>query len=87
MKLHFETHNQCVAYLIENFYSDDFINNHTRKELAYILSIIEKHTLKDSPYAFRSMCKKRMCEHIDFYLKIHIPYINRVKNIMNKERK
>lgn len=81
MKLYFETHNKCVDYLIENFYEDDFIDNHTRKELAYILTIIESHALKQSPYAFRSMCKRRMCDHIEFYLKVHMENILRIKFI------
>lgn len=84
MKLHFETHNQCVDYLIENFYNDGFIDNHTRKDLAYILTIIESHALKQSPYPFRSMCKKRMCKHIDFYLKVHTEHRLWIKNFFNK---
>lgn len=71
MKLNFETLNQCENYLIENFYKEGFMENHTRKELAYILTIIESYALKQSPCAFRSMCKKRACKHIDFYLKVH----------------
>ena len=84
MKLHFETHNKCVDYLIENFYKDGFIDNHTRKELAYILTIIESHALKQSSYAFRSMCKNRMCKHIDFYLKVHMEHRLWIKNLFIK---
>lgn len=79
MRLEFKTHNQCVNYLIENFYKENFLENHTRKELAYILTIIESHALKQSQYAFRSMCKKRMCKHIDFYLKVHKEHILWIK--------
>ena len=78
MRLNFKTHNKCIDYLIENFYKENFIDNHTRKELAYILRIIETHALKQSPYAFKSMCKSRMCKHIDFYLKVHMG--NRIGN-------
>lgn len=71
MGLEFKTHRQCVDYLVENFYKSDFKARHTRKELAYILTIIESWVLGQSPYAFRSMCKERMCRHIAFYLELH----------------
>ena len=83
--LEFKTHNQCVDYLIENFYKEDFLNNHTRKELTYILTIIESYALKQSPYAFRSMCKKRMCQHIDFYLKVHMENRLWIKNLLTND--
>lgn len=83
MRLEFETYNQCVNYLLENFYKKDFLDNHTRKELAYILRIIESHALKQSKYAFRSMCKKRMCMHIDFYLRIHARTVIRHRKLWN----
>ena len=80
--LHFKTHNECVAYIAKYAHEPEFIKNHTRKDLAYILSIIEKHQLKQSPYAFRSMCKQRMIEHILFYLIVHQNHRGRVKRLM-----
>jgi len=82
--LHFKTHNECVAYIEKYARESEFIENHTRKDLAYILSIIESHQLKQSPYAFRSMCKKRMLEHILFYMKVHENYRGRVKRLMER---
>ena len=84
MRLNFKTHNQCVDYLIDNFYEESFLENHTRKELAYILTIIESHALKQSPYAFRSMCKKRACQHIEFYLKVHMKNRLYIKNLLTE---
>ena len=81
MRIEFKTHNQCVDYLIENFYKEGFLENHTRKELVYILRIIESHALKQSQYAFGSMCKARMYKHIDFYLKVHMENILWIKNL------
>lgn len=67
-------HNQVVDYLRNNFYTTDFINNHTRKQLAEILQIISPYQGKQlytPKLAFTNMCKKRACKHIDFYLKLH----------------
>lgn len=81
----FKTHNECVDYLIDNFYNDNFIDKHSRKDLVYILSIIESHQLKVSPYAFTSMCKKRMCAHIDFYLNAHMKSRLWLRNLLRKK--
>ena len=83
MELKFEDEIQCIDYLIEIF-DENFINKHTRKELAYILRILESHVVKRSPYAFSNMCKKRMCKHIAFYLDIHTDYRMYIKNLLKK---
>lgn len=71
IRLYFKRHSECVDYLLKYFYLRNFKHSHTRRELAYILRIIESHALNQSPYAFRSMCKERMCNHIEFYLNVH----------------
>lgn len=69
--LYFKTHSECVDYLREHAFKPEFIENHSRKDLAYCLRFIEKYQLDKSPYAFRSMCTGRMIEHIRFYLRTH----------------
>ena len=62
-------------YLVNNFYKDDFINNHTRKDLGEILRRLMPHMTKHTCYpAFSqgSCCKKRMCSHIEFYINLHM---------------
>lgn len=72
--MNWETHNQVVDYLRDNFYTTDFINNHTRKQIAEMLRILNPYQGKQytcPERAFTSMCKKRQCKHIEFWLKLH----------------
>lgn len=71
MNIHFDNKFHCLDFLIANFYTCDFAEKYTRKELAYMLSLLEPQAYKTSDTPFCSMCKKRMCTHIDFYLKVH----------------
>lgn len=69
-------HNKCVNYLKKEFYTTDFINMHTRKQLAQILQILEPHTVNQlheccRHLAFTNMCKKRQRQHIDNWMKLH----------------
>lgn len=69
-----ETHNKVVDYLKNNFYTTDFINNHTRKQIAEMLRILYPYNEKQlctPKLAFSNMCKKRQCNHIEFWLKLH----------------
>ena len=45
--MNWKTHNKVVDYLRDNFYTTDFINNHTRKQLAEMLRIINPSEGKD----------------------------------------
>ena len=72
--MNWETHNQVVDYLRDNFYTTNFINNHTRKQIAEMLRILKPYQGKQylcPERAFTSMCKKRQCKHIEFWLKLH----------------
>lgn len=72
--MNWKTHNKVVDYLRDNFYTTDFINNHTRKQLAEMLRIINPSEGKDlyvPEMAFTNVCKKRACKHIEFYLNLH----------------
>ena len=66
-------YNKVVDYLRDNFYTTDFINNHTRKQLAEMLRIINPSEGKDlyvPEMAFTNVCKKRACKHIGILFKL-----------------
>lgn len=69
----FKTRNQCEEYVLMNISNGTLKKAHTRKELAEMLRILEPYLVKQSQYACRSMCKQRMCDHLEFIVKIHGP--------------
>ena len=82
--MNWETHNQVVDYLKDNFYTTDFINNHTRKQIAEMLRILKPYEGKQLyvlEFAFSHMCKKRQCKHIDFWLRLHNIKCNEFKEV------
>ena len=75
---------KLVDYLIDSFYSTDFINDHTRKELSSILRRIKPHETSQSKTAFNSMCKQRMCYHIEFFINVHLTQRKRSHDIRKR---
>lgn len=67
----FSEYHYCVENLKENFYNTDFINEHTRPELAHILQLLYPHMTKQNQRSFTTMCKDRACKHIEAWLMIH----------------
>lgn len=63
------TYLETISYLEENFYTTDFINNHTRPEMVEILNKL--YSGNKSIKFKRRMCKERQIEHIRHYLKLH----------------
>lgn len=60
-------------YIYAYFTERDFVTNHTRKQLRCILEKLYPYAVKENSagLAFTSMCKKRMVDHIEFYMKLH----------------
>lgn len=83
----FKTRNQCEEYVLMNISNGTLKEAHTRKELAEMLGILEPYLVKQSPYACRSMCKQRMCDHLEFVVKLHRPgrkYLNLIRERLKK---
>lgn len=68
-----KTYRECEEYVIQHIVNETLKEAHTRKELARMLRILEPYLVKQSPYACRSMCKQRMCDHLEFIVKLHTP--------------
>lgn len=71
--MNFKTYNQCEIYVIKHIRDGTLKETHTRKELAEMLRILEPYLVNQSPYACQSMCKQRMCDHLEFVIKLHGP--------------
>lgn len=69
----FETYNQCEIYVIKHIRDGTLKEAHTRKELAEMLRMLEPYLVTQSPYACQSMCKQRMCDHLEFIINLHGP--------------
>lgn len=82
-----ETYNQCEIYVIQHILNKTLKEAHTRKELAAMLRILEPYLVKQSPYACQSMCKQRMCDHLEFIVKLHTPNRNFMKWIGEQLKK
>lgn len=69
----FRTVGQLKNYLREYFYKRDFVNDFTRKQLVNMLEMLYPYQVKQNTAgrAFKKMCKKRMVNHIEFYVKSH----------------
>ena len=67
----FKTRNQCEEYVLQHIRDGTLKDAHTRNELAEMVRILEPYLVKQSPYACRSMCKQRMCDHLEFAVKLH----------------
>lgn len=83
----FKTRNQCETYVIGHIRDETLKEAHTRKELAEMLRILEPYLVEQSPYACRSMCKQRMCDHLEFIVKLHGPgrrYLEWIGNRLKK---
>lgn len=83
----FKTRNQCEEYVLLNINNGTLKEAHTRKELAEMLRVLEPYLVKQSPYTCRSMCKQRICDHLEFTVKLHRPdreYLNLVREKLKK---
>ena len=72
-KVTFKTVGQLKNYLRAYFYKRDFVNDFTRKQLVNMLEMLYPYQVEQNKAgrAFKSMCKKRMVSHIEFYIKTH----------------
>ena len=72
-KVTFKTIGQLRNYLKEYFYKRDFVNEFTRKQLVNMLEMLYPYQVEQNKAgrAFKNMCKKRMVNHIEFYIKTH----------------
>lgn len=83
----FKTRNQCEVYVFQHIRDGTLKGAHTRKELAEMVRILEPYLVKQSSYACRSMCKQRICDHLEFTVKLHRPdreYLNLVREKLKK---
>lgn len=60
------TYWELIDYLKENFYTTDFIGDHTRKQFVTILSKLIPHNKWKT-----GMCKSRQFTHVEYFLKLH----------------
>lgn len=72
-KVTFTTVGQLEKYLKVYFHQKDFVNEFTRKQLVQMLEMLYPYQVKQNRAgrAFKNMCKKRMVNHIEFYMKLH----------------
>lgn len=82
-----KTYCQCEDYVIQHIINGTLKESHTRKQLAEMLRKLEPYLVKQSPYACRSMCKQRMCDHLEFIIKLHTPNRKRFELIREQLRK
>lgn len=71
--MEFKTLGRLIDYIKENFYTTDFKESHTRKQLGYMLNMLypfQKVRFAHSQ-PFSTMCKRRAVEHIEFYIHLH----------------
>lgn len=65
--------NKIEQHVIRHIIAGTLKDFHTREQLADILRVLEPHLVEQSPNACRSMCKQRMCDHLEFAIKLHGP--------------
>lgn len=64
---------QVENYLKEYFYTIDFVDSFTRRQLQTIMEKLFPNLAhyNKAGRAFTHMCKRRMVTHIEFYIKLH----------------
>lgn len=81
----FKTHSECINYLYDCLNHPNFIKNHTKSDMLYILKWLYPNNIFT-----KSMTKTRMYKYIKFWVELHETYFNwrtregRMRGMSNK---